>query len=154
MEDLNRWCNLQCNRKWMWYSRLQSHHVFHPYRGWRPHVDYPAWDGCPGKRPQGGCNGNPWGSALNWSLFPVLRYPTWKASCFMPWGLGKSVIFRGRVLICLNQDHELMLNGPGQTGERRGISHSPGKMIFPWLKFCYNSNFSLIIFTNCFNLYW
>lgn len=72
----------------------------------------------------------------------------------MPWGLGKSVIFRGRVLICLNQDHELMLNGPGHTGERRGISHSPGKLIFPWLKFCYDSNFSLIIFTNCFNLYW
>ena len=48
-------------------------------------------------------------------------------------GLGESVIFRGRVLICLNQDHELMLNGPGQTGERRGISHSPGKLIFPGL---------------------
>ena len=93
----------------------------------------PAWDSCPGKRPQGGCNGNPWGSALNWSLFPVLQYPTWKASCFIPWGLGKSVIFRGRVLISLNQDHELMLNGPGHTGERRGISHSPGKLIFPGL---------------------
>ena len=48
-------------------------------------------------------------------------------------GLGESVIFRGRVLISLNQDHELMLNGPGQTGERRGISHSPGKLIFPGL---------------------